>query len=359
MAAADVISPFPDHTNFGAADFTDQPRLTPYGPGRLAAADELSARTPERFRERVLTQFRSPQNIRYLAGFFAKKIPPSRSREFVLDTLVDAIYSYEQAEDLIYSDPLAERGDLRPALNFWSEVRRLNRAFYESRMRLLRDKAALIEGHKHGVERGRVASEYDDEPYHFRMFVADSLRPPGMEHFNAEPWYGIEEDRTSQMRRPRAEKFSPQTPTDAEQFVATGPQPLPGVDPDDWGWDRGDPHRTPEQAIAEYWGEGATESSRLGAQEVGGYSYGDRYSWGDKWRENGGTRFMRYESIPFWQHTSRHLDTVERDIEETLGNASRELDNHVRRWDMTRLRNPRGEEYRRYGPRSGYVASGA
>lgn len=390
MAAAE-ISPFPGHAKerpisphwdrmeangAGAADLADQPRFTPYGQserlGRPAAADELSVRTPERFRERLLSQFRSPQNIQYFTELFVKKIPPSPSRAFVLDTLEDAIYGYEQAEDLVYSDPLAERGDLRAALNFWSEIRRLNRAFYESRMRFLRDKAALIEGHQFGVQRGKTASEYDDEPYHFRMFVADSLRPPGMEHFNAQPWYGIEEDRTSRMisdpgsknlQRPSAsgaagrETFCGSGATTPVE--PSGPQPIPGVNPEDWGWDQGDPHRTPEQAMAEYWGEGATESTRLGAQEMGGESYGDRYAWGDKWRENGGTRFMRYESIPFWQHTSRHLDTVERDIEETLGNSSRELGNHVRRWDLSRLRNPRGEEYRRYGPRSGYVASGA
>jgi hypothetical protein len=46
----------------------------------------------------------------------------------------------------------------------------------------------------------------------------------------------------------------------------------------------------------------------------------------------------------------------EYDIEETLGSASRELGAPVRRWDMDRLRHPRGQEYRRFGPRSGPVA---
>lgn len=45
----------------------------------------------------------------------------------------------------------------------------------------------------------------------------------------------------------------------------------------------------------------------------------------------------------------------DRDIEDTLGTAGRELDGHVRRWDMDRVRKPRGQEYRRFGPRSGHV----
>ena len=43
------------------------------------------------------------------------------------------------------------------------------------------------------------------------------------------------------------------------------------------------------------------------------------------------------------------------DIEETLGTQARELDGQVRRFDMDRLRDPRGQEYRRYGVRSGHM----
>ncbi len=324
---------------------------------RSGIGDEASrpgTRTPGRFRERVLSQFRSPRNVRYLRRLLARRVVPGRLREFAVDTAEDAVHAYEQAEDLVYSDPLAQRGDLRPAAGFWPEVSRLNRAFFESRMRLLREEAPLIGGLKFGPQD-------DNEPYHYRMFVADSLRPPGMEHLNPGPLYAIEEDRAHRQLPPyrsyAAEHFRGAPPGGPRR--STGATPTPGVDPDDWGWDQGDPHRTAEQAMAEYWGEGVTESTRLGAQEVGGEAYGDHYAWGDRWRDNGGSRFMRYESVPFWQHTSRHLDTVDRDIEETLGSAARELDSQVRRWDMGRLRDPRGEEYRRYGPRSGHIASGA
>jgi hypothetical protein len=61
---------------------------------------------------------------------------------------------------------------------------------------------------------------------------------------------------------------------------------------------------------------------------------------------------MRYPSIPIWQNLSRGRE-YDRDIDETLGTGSREMDNHVRRWNTERMRKPRGEEYRRYGLRSG------
>jgi hypothetical protein len=121
------------------------------------------------------------------------------------------------------------------------------------------------------------------------------------------------------------------------------------MDPDDWGWDSGNPNRTPEEALAEYWGEDRVESSTLGATEAGGEAYIDRYGQGDQWRENSGTRFMRYPTIPIWQNLSRGRE-YDRDIDETLGTGSREQDNHVRRWSTERMR---GGGHRRYGPRSG------
>jgi hypothetical protein len=45
-------------------------------------------------------------------------------------------------------------------------------------------------------------------------------------------------------------------------------------------------------------------------------------------------RYNRYEGIPRWQHTARALDGLERDIDETLGAGSLEMDSQARRWDM-------------------------
>lgn len=330
----------------------------------LGGWQQLGTRTPARPRERLMDMFRSPQNIAYLSGLFTRQVPPGPLRRFVLETLEDSVYAFERVEDLIYSDPLAQRGDARPAANLWGEVRRLNLAFFEYRMQFLRDKAALLAG-RSGDGQGD-----DDEQYHYRMFAADSLRPPGLEHLNGTgPLYGIREDQTAAggPRPPPGGSYHSRGPNGQprrEGFTSTGlqssrettdPSPLPGdpgMDPDDWGWDSGNPNRTPEEALAEYWGEDRVESSTLGATEVGGEAHIDRYGQGDQWRENAGTRFMRYPTIPIWQNLSRGRE-YDRDIDETLGTGSRELDNHVRRWDMDRMRKPRGEEYRRYGPRSG------
>lgn len=313
----------------------------------------LASRTPARFRERVLDLFRSPQNIKYLEGLFRDRVPPGPLRDFALETLVDSVYAFERGEDLLYSDPIAQRGAARPAANLWAEIRRLNLAFFEYRTQFLRDKASLVSG------RTTDGQWDDDEQYHYRMLVADSLRPPGLEHLNGTgPLFGIHEDQTAAAAPtwPPGAKFRRR-----EGFVSTGartttdPSPLPedpGVDPDDWGWSSGNPNRTPEQALSEYWGEDHVESSTIGATEVGGEAYIDRYGQGDRWRENDGTRFMRYPTIPRWQHTALAVGQIDRDIEETLGTGSRELDNHVRRWDLSRMRDPRGEEYRRYSWRN-------
>ena len=140
----------------------------------------------------------------------------------------------------------------------------------------------------------------------------------------------------------RATMAAPQAAaTMAARAAAAELDPYGGVDPLDAPWRAGDAARTPEAAIAEYWGEGAVESSVgavapvLGAEQAGA-AYGAVESWGARWQENGGTRFMRYEEIPFWQKGGRV--GYDYDIEETLGTAGRELDSGVRRWDMERVR---------------------
>ena len=339
------------------------------GARSLGGWNDQAARTALRPRERLINLFRAPQNLEYLRALFTRQVPPGRMRDFVLNTLEDSVYAFEKGEDLIYSDPIAQRGDARAAASLWAELRRINRAYYENRMQLLRDQSALITG-------VTTDGQWDDnESYHYRMFTADSLHPPGMEHLNGTgPLYAIREEQVvaaapgstlpAALRRPGGERenFSSAAYNrelgrrgGSDPRTSTNPAPLPedpGVDPDDWGWDNGRPNRTAEQAVAEYWGEDRVESSTLGATETGGESYLDRYGQGTHWRENGGTRFQRYPTIPIWQNLSRGRD-YDRDIDETLGTGNREMDNQIRRWDMDRVRQPRGEEYRRYGPRSG------
>jgi hypothetical protein len=207
-----------------------------------------------------------------------------------------------------------------------------------------------------------------------RMFVSDSLRPPGLEHLNTPgPLYALREDQSTWVpgsntlirgtesrnirvargregfasRRGRA----PAAPTGDADVT---PADMYLYDEGDAPWSRGQPNRTPEQAVAEYWGDNWTVSeTTTGAPEQMGQAYGGTYAWGTDWSENGGTRFQRFESIPFWQRGGR--EGYDYDIEETLGTAGREMDNHVRRWDLSKLRDPRGQDYRRYGARSAHI----
>lgn len=75
------------------------------------------ARTPGRFRDRVLLQFTSAENIRYLTGRLAAPA----------DTAV-ARFAAERALEILEDDPSVYRGS---APDFWAEVKRLNRAFVD------------------------------------------------------------------------------------------------------------------------------------------------------------------------------------------------------------------------------------
>ena len=133
------------------------------------------------------------------------------------------------------------------------------------------------------------------------------------------------------------------------------PQLAVGGDYTDEAWDEGRGYRTPESALAEYYGDAHVASDTiLGGAVQEGVAYGSTYAWGTDWKDNGGTRAFRYETVPFWQKTGTR-DGYDHDIEETLGTQMRETGNPVRGWDMDRLRQPRGQEYRRLGPRSGPI----
>lgn len=429
-----------------------------------AVAGREAARTPLRFRDRVILAFRDPANIEYLRGYFAQKIPAGPMRDFCLDTLADSVYEYSnnygRALEILADDPYERRDGVRPAVNLWGEVRRLNRVYYQERLDFLHEHAALLErvpysgmnptGLRDGISE-------DDEQYHYRMFEADSLRPDGWSHLNGSgPLYAILEDqaknvntwpdprraadpgdqawsvaaarqasaghrpgsrapqelskttavssaretmvpqgprpsrgagasaRASTSRPPIKEGFAGRAQT-RERFAGgmsnwPAPGPAPAPPPGGWGhgylgepkpepllwvpaftdtfllgspdapWSDGNPQRTPEQAVFEYWGDDGKMATEDGVAWEG--SYGDDFNWGD-WSQSTGTRFMRYETIPFWQKGGH--DGYELDIEETLGVLMRETDNPVRRWDLDRLRNPRGQEYRRYGARSGHM----
>lgn len=379
MRDAVPIAPYGQTVAKGAARVEASGRLRVNGDSWLRRE---AARTPHRFRDMVISMFLAPENLAYLRSLLVKSVPPGPLRVHAISTLQDAAISFcegeGQALDALQSDPVLQRGANRDASDRWAELRRLNQIWFSDRMTFLRENAHTI-----APAAPRDGIDEDDEPYHMRMFISDSLRPPGYEHLNTPgPLYALREDQStwvpgryqaaaaaaasggpgragggrgggSSRREGFAASASKDLPNVARPWPSEVTAPGPG-DPEDAAWSEGNPNRTPEQAVSEYWGDNWTVSeTATGAPETTGQGYGDQYAWGSEWQQNGGTRFMRYESVPFWQQGGR--EGIDGDIEETLGTAGRELDSHVRRWNMDRLIEPRGQEYRRYGARSGNV----
>ena len=251
------------------------------------------------FRERVLLQFRAPENQRYIAAAFAYACRPGGARtpagEARLAALlaaqeraVDVFAStYGQGGALLDSDPLAIRGSAARGGNLLEELRALNQAFFQERMRAVEYDGAP----SRDPLTGAASQVGAGEPLFYRMFEADSLRPPGLEDLNGPgPTWALDEDQAhlsllqAQTRgapvfaaaAPRpggggVEGFAgrpaglpaPAAPPDgaaAADFAATYD---PSVPASDRGWRAGAP-RTPEQAVAEYFGEDSPFAETMG-----------------------------------------------------------------------------------------------
>ena len=248
------------------------------------------------FRTRLIDQFRSAENTAYLRELLSQATPPGRSRDFLLENLDDMVTEYD-LDDLIASDPLAQRGMSNRSASFWDEIKRLNRAFYTDRMEFIRSKRALIE---YGDDPGDMS--YIDNVFESQLY------PEGYESLN-----GMSADRL---------------PMHAARRYGAG---LPMISQ----------HRTRDSMLAE--------------RSV----YRDRdpdYEPSVPFDETPAVdgRFNRVEGIPFWQRLSRNSGGIDRDTFDQYeggGSQMRESDNPVYRVDMSRVRSARGEEYRTFGPR--------
>jgi len=397
-------------------------------------------RQPVSFRERILFQFRTSDNLRYLDASFRRTLPPDDPRlKFILGTLADTVdefgSTYGQGGALIDTDPLAQRGSAFRSGNVVEELQHLNRAFYHERLRTssqLLNTRPLPGGH----------GEFDvgsREPLFYQMFVADSLRPPGLENLNGPgPLHALHEDQSfsSLFRAPDQVGFS-------DNYN-------PSIGVEDMPWSAGLASRSAETAISEYYGDESPFDTHLAhASQNGDEFYADVHlrDHGDdgftsspfsvleaasraavvprqlpdgrqrapmpitqmemaELSARGGRkqsvsgfenyfysrrtpvpvadpsmvsgaagRFERREGIPFWQktghrpelYTGRWQSATEQsafgpvdgdagDVEETLGTGSSEFGGerlgHVRRWDMSRLRNPQANQHRLFGPTS-------
>lgn len=149
-------------------------------------------RNPKQFRTLVLDTFKSGPNLQYLERAIARAPLPPGARDAELTGLLQAVMSFAAGDgrSLVYSDPLAQRADLRRAPELWDEVQRLNRAFLASRVASIADRAVYFDPAV--SEASRLLPVADPaEDYAFQMFTADSLRPPGLEHLNAEPYHSL------------------------------------------------------------------------------------------------------------------------------------------------------------------------
>jgi hypothetical protein len=295
-----------------------------YNPGII---DDKKFYAIPRFKQQVINKFNDNKNIDYLRFILNRDLINCRQKSYILTNLVSNVdkfaKTYGVSYDILDSDDTAMRGYNSVSSDIWAEVKRLNRNFYDYCVNEVKNITVL---NKH------VTPELDDEPYHMRMFIADSLRPPGLEFLNSPgPLHEIKEDQAINKKVPHI------------------------ISDCDDAWDIGRLNRTPERAIAEYYGDHSVRScTAIGAPEVSGVTYGSLYCWGNQWEDNGGTRFMRYEKIPFWHECRR--EGCDRDIEENLGQSYREMDGHIRRWDgLERKTEKNGQSYRRYGPTSGYI----
>jgi len=139
---------------------------------------------PKRLRERVLDRFRTKQNVEYLQKLFSEQLQPGEVRDFIVGSVPDSVMTYERAEEILESDPLAQRGKLKSGMSVWGELKRLNTAYFYDRMNIANEFQERLD---HGMA--------SNEPYHYLMFMADSLYPVGASFLNTNPLWQIEENR--------------------------------------------------------------------------------------------------------------------------------------------------------------------
>ena len=391
-----------------------------------------TTRVPIRFQQRVINQFNSTENYEYLYHLLDTKLgdggmtTPSHGKtmkNYMLNTLWSDMQMFAAGDGPIYdftdSDHIANRASLNSALDLWSEVRRVNRIFFENQMNFLHKQniqpppplstaynsrgkltsnewrgpiynAAQFTGNQYKagfipplvdgqllVPTIRDGISEDDEPYEMRAYIADSYRPPGLEYLNdAGPAYELLEDRSTWIRdtpmnspfnAPKKVHWGDQKSNQDQKsnFQTSNNQDQKNSENeliteftsmdvnDDIPWSTGNPNRSAEQAIAEYWGDNKVSSDTIiGSTEFAGVTNGDMTAWGANWKRNGGSAFMRYKTIPFWQKGGR--EGMDYYLDEGIGGMF-DTDTHVRGWNMDKLTKPKGQNYIAYGIRSGPV----
>ena len=259
-------------------------------------------RHPTSFRERVLAEFRSPRNVDHIVQAIRRVFPEGSQRTEAIQSLFMAMVEYGSTYGhggvLVDSDPLGLRGAATGGGNLLEELQHLNQAFFQQHIR-----HTMESGRTAGVPLARGGSNpaamtsgpgapTEGEPLFYRMFEADSLRPPGLENLNGPgPLWELPENQGASSMLSAAGVRGPPTygsrcvmpgearpvPTAAthhEGFaVAPVPgvhegfatMPVPGVAKEDMPWRAStQPYVSAETAAAEYYGHETPISAAMG-----------------------------------------------------------------------------------------------
>ena len=234
-----------------------------------------------RVESQALRAFAAPTNVAALRAWLSARAPAAAAG---VESAAASFAAVRAREVLEGGAPVADSA---------AATQRLNRAFIGERLAVTPDPAGA-----------------SSEQYAYRMFNADSLRPPGLEQLNSVgPLWGTRFDES-----------------------------------EDAAWDgAGDPGASAADRIGEYFGE---DGAMGGVVRGGGAApvplFGGENQYGRR-EAPSTTQAFRVKGIPFWQKSGGGVAGVDHYIGDTLGSGPRELGGQVRgwpavgaRWDLKR-----------------------
>jgi hypothetical protein len=328
----------------GARQHIDRPAASVTKHMATGMTSYPGARPAARFRERLLSQVGSAENVEYLY----RALDDGRGRVHRDPRL--AYLSVERSvrefvdghgRDAAAADPLAARARAGGGPSFWGEVRRLNALFLED----VRDGTAscsapppsddLTDGFIPAADISR------------RIFEKTVLRPPGLETLNGPgPLWESREyqtgwaDPTGRLSDGGAAGGRGASASAARAAFSgmSSANPYRVANPDGLGYRSrqlvGKTLMTPSYEEA---GVGAGAPYDIaGGGDIGNRLLGDVSAWGDTWHASG-SEFDRWRGIPVWQTGGRRFVDDDEAVEETLGLGDREAGGMFRKFDMSRM----------------------
>jgi len=330
-----------------------------------------SIRQSKTFQERIVNAFTSEDNCEYLYNLLYENLvkmdfSPIKIK-YLLHNFFSDIWSFSSSSGYIYSildsDDIAMRAKFQGGLNVYDELKRVNIAFYQNRMenylnneyitninaRAYTNSAPIMPyaadtpmmPYNKLIEIVPIAGAVEsNEDYAMTMFISDSLQPEGYEYLNnmgpksellENQYEWSNKDGTSKydMGVANTREYPIITEDDEMEFdfalamAQTNAIPVNKSSKDKYL------NITHEDAIIKHMGENYVTSETALKYNKPSVKYNNNLIGS----ENGA--FMRYKEIPFWQKLPR--EGTDTDIDETLGFATRETNNHVRGWDMSSL----------------------